>query len=823
MALWPFRRRGSRRRSRTTPIDGSDFEVPARGRRDNPPLRAQTENEVAGPTSGGRPLRTGREAPNKLQRRKRAYSFSPGRRDSLRVAKTRKDPVPALPPGPIPAVADVTDTGMGSQIVPAPSNDESMTRVPTLHHDNSRNKRRGQPLPRKKSSKRRKEDHDREAEIKAMSLFMPIRPATDTWIAGRPMRKDSKRYRTGLNRNWEQPSSDISLPVPESIRSAMSSDSEHISWKLSTLDALAPRPTLRCATNTLYGPGGSGLARSQSSKRRISEKGAIPESTLRAHKRIDELADDLDSSDLRELMERDKRRRERKREKEQERVERRLARRSERQRAEEAAAIKSGTPPPPNLERGVLGRELSGPAHDPTSAVVTSSKRRSTSDSRRRRSKQSDRGEELESHRTSPAPLDEFHRTDSIPLERSTTKVFETAALPEPDVQPEEAPASRPSSPRILNFIRSKKSRSRSPRSSTQGRRPELNTTPSPALGKLDDTESGSRRTSESRSSRPWISLFKWGKNRRSSGPSSFSNTSRDSMLANSPQPPINYMPPRRPSSTVPKRTMSRFREDLPELPLSPPDSRVASPEADPPSADPLPIIPDDDVQMRYDTPNSDHRSQEVLRATPISWHRDEVQSSPAPQSMSLASIDSEASWLSGGRINKKRASTGMRSSMTQYPPQIVSGGSDDPPSEHTDDDNIADDEYLNSVVPNHMHRKSTGEARPSSDEEEAEPEAKWGAVGQIPVVHHRDTMRSREGLLQSFDDEKEFEDEKEFGRDSEAEDDEPSPVEPQRATSVKLNQGHVRNFSAGSAKLLEISPRASTEQKINTIERGTQ
>ena len=45
---------------------------------------------------------------------------------------------------------------------------------------------------------------------------------------------------------------------------------------------------------------------------------------------------------------------------------------------------------------------------------------------------------------------------------------------------------------------------------------------------------------------------------------------------------------------------MSRFREDLPELPLSPPDSRVASPEADPPSADPLPIIlDDDDVQMQ--------------------------------------------------------------------------------------------------------------------------------------------------------------------------------------------------------------------------------
>ncbi|KAI1503105.1 hypothetical protein F5X99DRAFT_135609 [Biscogniauxia marginata] len=808
MAMWPFRRRGSRRRSHTAPIDGSDFEAPAQGRRDNPPPRAQTES--AGPSRGNR------DGANKLQRRKRAYSFSPGRRDSLRVAKARKDPVPPVPSGSIPAVADVADTDIENQGGSMASN-EAMTRVPTLHHDNSRNKRRGQPLPRKKSSKRRKEDHDREAEIKAMSLFMPIRPATDNWTAGRPMKKDSRRYKTGLNRSWDHPSSDISLPVPESVRSTMSSDSEHISWKVSTLAALAPRPTLRYATNTVYGPGGSGPLRSQSSRRRISEKSTIPESTLKAHKRIDELADDLDSSDLRELLERDKRRRERKREKERERVERRLARRAERQRAEEAAAVKSGTPPPPNLERGVLGREISGPASDPTSAVVTSSKRRSSSDSRGRRSKQSDQGEELEDHRASPAPLDEFYRTDSIPLEQpTTTKVSEAEA----EAEPEEPPAPRSPSPRILSFIRSKKSRSRSPKSSNQ-ERVELNT-PSPALVKPDDAESGSRRTSDSRSSRPWMSLFRWGKNRRSSGPSSFSNTSRDSMLANSPQPPINYMPPRRPSSTVPKRTMSRFREDLPELPLSPPDSRVASPEADPPPADPLPIIPDDDVQMRYDTPNSEHRSQEVMRATPSSWHRDEAQLSPAPQSMSLASIDSEASWLSG-RINKKRASTGMRSSITQYPPQIVSGGSEGPASEHTDDDNIADDEYLNSVVPTHMHRKSTGEARPSSDEEEAEPEAKWGAVGRTPVVHHRDTMRSREGLLQSFDDEKEFEEEKDFEKDSEAEDEEMSPVEPQRATSIKLSKGHVRNFSAGSAKLLEISPRASSEHKINAIERGTQ
>ncbi|KAI2614363.1 uncharacterized protein GGS25DRAFT_45839 [Hypoxylon fragiforme] len=796
MALWPFRRKGSRRRSRTPAVDDSGTDTQGRGRSYQPPSRSQTEPAAATPIP--RPLKEKRDGPNKLQRRPRTYSFSPGRQDSLRVAKGKKGPVASMPPGSVEAYRN--------QGVPLGSSDNFVTRVPTLHHENSRNKRRGQPLPRKKSSKRRKEDHDREAEIKAMSQFMPVRPATDIWTTGRPMKKDSKRIRTGLAGSWDEPSSDVSLPLPGSIRSGMSSDSEQLSWKVSALDALAPRPTLRFATSPVYGPGVSpGLTRSQSTKRKLADRGSIPEATLRAHKRIDELADDLGASDLRELMERDQRRRERKREREREKVERRLTRQAEKQRAEEAEAIKSGTPPPQNLERGVLGREMVNEANDPASVVITSSRRRSSNDSaRRQRGSQA----ELENRDDSPKPLEEFHRTDSIPLEPSTP-----AKAPEHVAEPaQEKTPSRSSSTRILSFMRPGQSRSKSPKEPSHAR--VYLDSPSPAFTKPEYAESGGR-TSDSGSSRPWRSFFRWGKNRRSSGPSSFSNTSRDSMLAGPPPAHANYVP-RKISSGVPKRTMSRFREDLPELPLSPPDSRVASPEADSLPVEPLPVIPDDDVQMRYDTPTSGHRSHEAMRATPISWHRDEVQPSPAPQSMSLASIDSEASWLSG-RISRKRAS--IRNSLQQYAQPAFPRESEDHAS---DNDNIAEDEYMNSVVPTHSHPKSTGEARPSSDEEEEEHddehEAKWGNVGHTPtVMHHRDTMRSREGVLQSFDDEKYFEkysdDEEEDGH---------SPVQPQRATSISLDKSHVRNFSAGSAKLLEISPRASGENRRSMMDRGT-
>ncbi|KAJ8130226.1 hypothetical protein O1611_g3402 [Lasiodiplodia mahajangana] len=784
--MWPFRRKGSRRRSRTVAIDNPNQEAPNAGPKYQPPTRTQTEPASTVPNAantGG-----GSRVP---QRRGRAYSFSPGRQDSLPAAKLRKKNVQARESLPN---MDITQ------------------RVPTLYHGNSKNKRRGPPLPRKKSSKRRKEDHDREAEIRAMSMAMPTRSATDNWAYGRTSRRENRQLRSSSS-GAADPPSDISLPLPESIHSTMSSDSEQISWKVSAFDALSPRPTLRYSSNPLMGSApGSGITRSQSTRKKLAGPMVISESTLNAHRRIHDLADDLDASDLRELMERDKRRRERKREKERERAERRLARQAQKQKAEEAAAIKSGSPPPANLERGVLGREMPDSGSGRTSAIVTSSRRRSSSDLRRR-SGQSSQVEDLENSRKTPSPLDEFYRTDSIPPpEPSSAKAAGSAESPK-----QVESASRASSPRIFSFIRSKKSRSNSPPQPEQSVPAAANSHTAASI-KLDDAESVSR-TSDSRSSRPWLSLFRWGKNRRSSGPSSFSNTSRDSMLGNQPTPPTNYMQPRKASYGVPKRTMSRFREDLPELPISPPDSRVASPEAEPIPVEPLPVITDD-VVMRYDTPIEGHRCQEAMRATPISIQRDEVQPSPALHSMSLASIDSEASWLSG-RISRKRTSSGMRTSL-QYPPRTVSalsGRSEGQTTEHTEDDNIVDDEYLNSVVPSRLHRLSTGEARPSSDEED-DLSPKWGAVGQTPtVIQHSETMRSREGVLQSFDDEKEYDNTNE----SEDDEDRQSPVEPQRATSVKLNRGHFRNFSAGSAKLLEVSPRQSSDHRGSVMERTSQ
>ncbi|KAK8059932.1 hypothetical protein PG996_009862 [Apiospora saccharicola] len=841
MALWPFRRKGSRKRPPGNGRQAADAPGPSRAATEpatssDPVDAAPSSLEATGRRASKRQRQQRGDLPDQHQWRGRTYSFSPGRRDSIRVARARPcqhDPVP-----PVPAIPKSATTISDHDIYreQGPSNHtightldsqnpemDIRDRVPTLHHNNSGSKRSAQHLPRHKSSKRRKEDHDREAEVKAMSQLQPppTRPATDSWTSGRPMKRNSKRARTGPARPWDQRESDISLPGPESINSAMSTDSDQIAWKLSSLDALAPRPTLRYSSNPLYGASsGSGPLRSVSQKRKLAERGPIPESTLRAHKRVDDLADDLDASDLRELMERDKRRKERKTERDRERVERRLVRKSERQRAEEAEAARNGTPPPQNLERGVLGRDTVGLGIDTTSAVVTSSRQRQSDDYPRKREKEPAKpAEEPQDNRRSPSPLENFHRVDSIPLSPVTPAPAVPQPKPTEPANETEPRTSRSSSPRLMGLIRPKKQRSASPKESKYSKEKpdaaEKASTPSSmrVASRSEESESGGQTSDGGSSSKPW-SFFKWGRrNKRDSGPSSFSNTSRDSMSTHQHPQPINYMP-RQLSSKVPKRTMSRFREDLPELPLSPPDSRVASPEAEGTLAEPLPVIPDD-VVMRYDTPTSGHR------ATPISMHREEVMTSPPPQSMSLASIGSEGSWLSGGRMgNRKRASSGVQASLTSYPVGSPSRNSEE---HEIDQHSIADDEFLKTVVDDKLRRQSTGEALPSSDDEndDLDQSPKWGNVKHTPtMMHHRDTMRSREGLLETYEDDEKDVSVEQANNDEMSEGE--NPGIPQRATSVKVSD-QIRNFNRGSAKLLEISPRPSGERRRSSQEPVTQ
>jgi len=800
MPLWPFRRKSGRKRPRSGAAF-SDVE--------GPPVRSQTEGAVTRADSKKK-QRTGT---NKAERGQRTYSFSPGKKDDLESGQRRQ----ASPDraGPSTRRRDDVDAPQ-----PYP-----WTRTPTLHHKPSR----GDPS-RRKSTKRKQEEKDRAAEIKALSEFHPVRPATEPWNAGRPMKKDSRRVKatSGLGRH---PASDISLPIPGSVHSSLSSDSEFGAFKVSALDALAPRPTLRYSQGTRW-TGSRHAGQSQATyPRKDLEKEPIAEEPFRGHRRVDDLADELDARDLRELIEREDRRQEKKRQQEQERAQRRLNRQAERQKREEAANRAAGTPPPQNLERGTAGRAV-GLGIDPASAVVTTSEPEPEPEPE-------SKPELALRHSTVSEPMpdapeqavcedeNEVERLDSAHPTITAGSQHHNDA-----VEPQGSATSLDQSSRFAGILRSKKSKSRSTLASERDR---IMSPPPEIIDEEDNARQGSWSSDTKRGRFSLTSFIRWGgKSKRHSGgpPSSFSNTSREEMqAAAAAQNPAQahhetlarlqgedvfpsgetsttgtYMA-RKTSAGAALRMRSRFREDLPEYPMSPPDSRLQSPDVEPALAT-IAQSPTQPVAIP-----SSNRPTAHLSST----------SAEPMLSMSLASIDSEGSWLSG-RVNSKRSA--IRDSIARANRREQLSAS---PSNSTQEDlAIADDDYLARLAPHRRHSghmpapQRSEDGRPSSDEEDygtRESGARWGAIGARPQVihvhrHDRMTMQSHEGLLNI-----------ESGDEAESE----SPVTPsaheqadlRRAQSVNLGKGgHARNFSAGSAKLLELTPRTSVDSKTKSNER---
>lgn len=784
--------------------------------------------------------RSGRE-PKKLQRdpEKRTYSFSPGRNDTIRVPKDihRTHPVPPIP-------SDVLKGGKSEidKSNSGPQNERNWQRVPTLH------KRSAQDLPRRKSSKKRKEDHDREAEIKAMSASMPTRAATEYGVAGRPMKRESKKMRMGLGRNFTNPSSDISLPVPESVHSSMSSSSEnHTSYILKGIDLLSPRPTIRYSENPHNTQLVRGVDSQRSAARRLPDREQISEEVLNANKRIDDLADDLDAGSLRELMERDQRRRERKKLSDQRRTERKIAKKAEKQRLEEVAAARAGNPPPKNMERGVLGREVVGLGIDD---APSSDGMKSSDDNSRQQEKRPADADIEEPTTTAQNPFNDFHRSASLaPTEEAGSPVDEEDLMI--------------ATAQVARLSRASMSSPSSPRGHARGasnisEMMDLSNTCAP-VEKPEPSRKVSGETNI-RQHQSWTAFFRRNtKPKRNSTPTSFSNTSRETTPTS--QPPTSVYAPRASISTgVPKRTMSRFREDLPELPLSPPDSRVQSPEADivPPIRTGYPEKkgggrgsgenPINEASIRrHDTPTSGYRSLEQAsrnrNETPTSGHRSDIPS-PEPSaimSQSLASIDSEGSWLSGRpRASSKHNSAllqPLRDSTSSLHKRFKEYG------ESQEELGIAEDEYFSRLTPGPEEefgkvskRRASGNPMPSSDEEDGDSVAspggstKWGAVGRQPtVVHHASRAKSREVLLNDYENDsmseprgetpQELFDRKSYGFEGI---NKPLPDDPaiSRASSVNLSKGHARHISAGSARLLDLKPRVSGESKRLSTER---
>jgi hypothetical protein len=222
----------------------------------------------------------------------------------------------------------------------------SMTKPPHLAELPARNSKR--------SSKR--EPPLREEDMRSMAVVSP-RPHTSGVLDKGILEREDKQIREGLNKRFGRPQSTISLPRMEvntrpstrmssmgGTRPPSASGIKSRSYRISVLDVVSPRPLIKVQENapeSFWGDDGISGTRPETALTKLTF-GDV--SRLRSrelgkertkHRKIDDLADDMDASDIRMAMERDRRRKERKQEKEAEKLKRRLERRAEKDEADE--------------------------------------------------------------------------------------------------------------------------------------------------------------------------------------------------------------------------------------------------------------------------------------------------------------------------------------------------------------------------------------------------------------------------------------------------------------------------------------------------------
>lgn len=621
----------------------------------------------------------------------------------------------------------------------------------------------------------------REEDFRAMSAptAMPRQSGRgDTGI----LRRDDKKMRDGLNRNFERPLSNISLPRPDSSRySTRSAVVDGRSYRISVLDVLSPRPIIRAQDQpySMLTVGWSAPpSRSNSGRRGVlsSGKQSFRPSNL---KRVEDLADDMDSTDLRAIMDRDKQRKERKKERENERLQRRLERRAERERLKEEAALDDGDAPAqqsrdaeagisqdePQLEEGATRKKshrkhkrdkakaADVPLATETEALAQDDIIAGGSTLPQHQQKDTTTSPKLDRSPSLPAPL-----TEPVgPGEMGDVDAYEPALPSTPkrtqSVTGEgtlETSGNRLSIPQFPAFGSSGSDADESPVTSPHSPNYPLHNALSPHLAVPTTTTQQSQAlplsatpsitalpvvpaSPERKKRRPSIllSFFRRGDKRKSRAKSSSetdnatepeSGTSFVNLSRNQMRSELEPIPGSRagaqtgltiPSgrTETPHRSRSKFHEDLPDAqvhrprnirPPSPPSSRVNSPMPQ------LTPTSPEFTRAAMITPISHHRTSEQSALSPDAHDHDTEKGNKSPVrqanpfTRSLASIDSEGSWLTGKPVNRGLSNrSGVRSPGSNR--ETNSQRNSNSHAESTSDDGtetVAQDDYFRRLSP---------------------------------------------------------------------------------------------------------------------------
>ncbi|KAK4870474.1 hypothetical protein LT330_004822 [Penicillium expansum] len=519
---------------------------------------------------------------------------------------------------------------------------------------------------RRKLSKRKANEIMREREIRMLSsipIDIPHRP-TDYVLENRRRKANGRRA--------DRYMSDISLSIRDSATSSTSDISDPYTYKVNAFAALTPRPVVRYveAPRLQTARSGNPPTSSRQEREKLQALTMSEEDFYCSKRRVNELADSLDAGALRELLDRDRRRREKKQVDDQERLRRKLQERADAQQAEEQklqAAIQIEPEPEPNQpepsiaevpepEDVVLNDETTTSQVDEATAVAPEGeswllRASKGSENTGRESRESSRvvgnidDSSVRERRLVQRPS--FAPSNDITMSRTTLSPSHSSlrhGLNSPNQSQIRAPSSTSDISRGVDSERRL--------SDTSGRR--------------GNTITSLFRRGSSRLKRTYKERF------HDTTPE-VSNTSHESFYkiqTQSSPPPPSIIPPRilMPTGTV-KRSQSKFTEHFGDEPLSPPDSRLQSPDI--PEEVLESSLERDETFLREPTPSPGVDIKNPNRSHHRSWASDsmDTEADNVPLSQSLASIDSEGSWMSGQffRRMSQKPSSPVRSNLNSF------------------------------------------------------------------------------------------------------------------------------------------------------------
>ncbi|KAL5002058.1 hypothetical protein BDV10DRAFT_158251 [Aspergillus recurvatus] len=530
---------------------------------------------------------------------------------------------------------------------------QSLSRNPSLRKPNRNNENRA--TLKKRLSKRKAYEIAREREIRMMaSMPIDIPRRVTSPFPGDPMHIDDRRANSTQSRRLDRHRSDISLSIQESAASSVTDFSDAYTFKVNSFAAWTPRPVIRYVEAPRASYSRSQKSPEPADRRAKSPALEVSNEDLRSKKRIDELADDLDAAALRELMERDRRRRERKAVEDREKLARKLQRNAQKVPKVQGPPATQAHETAENERGRVIPQTQSDsqPTVQETEAFLSGENegswlRESSRDPGRdgRETPESvhvignvdDRSirEQKAAQRLSFGP------SQDMTMSRSTLS---------PSLSPSRQGVHSPNSSQLYGMTRD-------------------------SVSDLSRNVASERRSSDhSGHGNAITSIFRRGSSRLkrsyrerfpNRSPPPGNNVSHESFFKVHTQtsPPAPYAGPKvLLGSSSFKRSQSKFTEHFGDEPLSPPDSRLQSPEIPEDEPQTSDRVPDLHSETYYPIPGSVADTQSRHQ----SWVGDSVDDPDnLPLSQSLASVDSEGSWMSGQflrRISQRQANSARQS-----------------------------------------------------------------------------------------------------------------------------------------------------------------